>query len=128
MYLRFISTDIDPDSRTSAGIFTAAYELRYSGVLSAYELDRLCDLLVWFGRRLPEPTMFMRTRRAAHRRPGICWFKISAREHLERIWEMVALLEDNGVWIRMLKTAQPGYIVYEDDWQIVAEPFRHLRH
>jgi hypothetical protein len=28
---------------------------------------------------------------------------------------------------RMIKTRRPGYIVYEDDDQIAAEPFRDLR-
>jgi hypothetical protein len=31
-------------------------------------------------------------------------------------------LQDVGVDVRMLKT-NPGYIVYQDDYQIAAEPF-----
>ena len=127
MYLRFVAMDIDPDSHVSAGIFTVAYDLRDSGALSNYEREQLCELFVWFGKYLPAPNSFVRARRAAHKRPGVCWFKTSARAHLARIWEMIALLESNGVWIRMIKAARPGYVVYEDDWQIVAEPFRQLR-
>ena len=127
MYLRFVAMDIDPDSHVSTGIFTAAYELRDGYGLSVYEREQLRDLLVWFGKHLPAPTQFRRTRRAAHTREGVCWFNTSARSHLARIWEMIALLESNGVWIRMIKTARPGYIVYEDDWQIVAEPFPQWR-
>jgi hypothetical protein len=36
---------------------------------------------------------------------------------------MVAILENHGVWIEMLKTARPGYVVYQDEFQVVAEPF-----
>jgi hypothetical protein len=40
---------------------------------------------------------------------------------------MVEILEDCGIYIRVFKTARPGYIVYEDALQIVAEPVRDNR-
>jgi hypothetical protein len=39
----------------------------------------------------------------------------------------VHLLEENGVSVRAFKTHKPGYIVYEDEYQVVAEPFADLR-
>jgi hypothetical protein len=36
---------------------------------------------------------------------------------------MVAILENHDVWIEMLKTERPGYVVYKDEFQVVAEPF-----
>jgi hypothetical protein len=40
---------------------------------------------------------------------------------------MVWILENYGISIRVFKTAKPGYIVYEDEFQIVAEPVRDNR-
>jgi hypothetical protein len=40
---------------------------------------------------------------------------------------MVRIFEDRGINIRVLKTNKPGYIVYEDEFQIVAEPVRDNR-
>jgi len=37
--------------------------------------------------------------------------------------EIIRLLESHGISVRMIKTDRPGYVVYEDDHQIVAEPF-----
>jgi len=37
--------------------------------------------------------------------------------------EMVALLKHHDLPVRMIKTARPGYVVYEDEFQIVAVPF-----
>jgi len=37
--------------------------------------------------------------------------------------EMVAVLKRHDVPVQMIKTAKPGYIVYEDEFQIVAVPF-----
>jgi hypothetical protein len=36
---------------------------------------------------------------------------------------MIALLKHHDVPMHMLRTARPGYIVCEDDFQIVAFPF-----
>ena len=57
-------------------------------------------------------------------RLGICWFKTGATEHIARIWEMVQILERNGIYVKKIRTDKPGYVIYEDEWQLVAEPFR----
>jgi len=37
---------------------------------------------------------------------------------------MVEILREYGVVIDQISTEKPGYVVYEDGWQIVAKPFR----
>jgi len=56
----------------------------------------------------------------------VCWFKSSARAHLAKIHEMICVLEQHEVYVRTLKAHRPGYIVYEDEHQVVAEPFSDL--
>ena len=46
-----------------------------------------------------------------------------ATEHLSRVRELVAILENYGAPVRTLKAKRVGYVVYEDEYQIVAEPF-----
>ncbi len=53
----------------------------------------------------------------------ISWFKDTAQTHIGKMREMVALLEHHDVSVRMIKTMRPGYVVYEDEFQIVAVPF-----
>lgn len=65
-----------------------------------------------------------RTRNANHKQKrALSWFKDSAHAHLERVRRLVALLESCGVVAEMITTERPGYVVYEDDFQMVAEPF-----
>ena len=79
----------------------------------------------WFNENLERPARFSRKPR---RQPkAVCWFKPSAKEHLKRIWELVAILESNDVLVHLIKTKTPGYVVYEDDFQLVAEPFIDLK-
>jgi len=84
------------------------------------DADELNELRAWFSDNLERPTSFGRDTL----RLGICWFKIHATSHIARIWEMVRILERNGIYVKKIKTAKPGYVIYEDEWQLVAEPFR----
>ena len=123
MFIRFATLNPDQDSRFKAGIFTAAYTLKYEGYLPRYEYELLVECLSWFDRFLKRPDRFSRSRRPNRKNRAICWFKSSAKEHIEKAREMIAILENHGVLILMLKTDRPGYVVYEDEFQIVAEPF-----
>jgi hypothetical protein len=48
---------------------------------------------------------------------AVCWFKGSAGEHLAGVRELLPLLERHGA-------ARPGYVAYEDAYQVAAVPFR----
>jgi hypothetical protein len=39
---------------------------------------------------------------------------------------MCSILEENAIYVRTIKARRPGYIVYEDAYQVVAEPFADL--
>jgi hypothetical protein len=57
---------------------------------------------------------------------ALSWFKDTAIDHIAQIRELVSILENHGVHVRTLKTRRVGYIVYEDEYQIVAEPFADM--
>lgn len=127
MYLRFVTSEIDPDSGVEAGVFVAAYGLYYSDRLPEYEDERLGDLIAWFRLNLRRPSRFSRSSRGRGPGRAVCWFRPTAREHLARMHEMVAIIEDNGVLIRRIKAPKVGYVVYEDEHQVVAEPYADTR-
>lgn len=58
---------------------------------------------------------------------AICWFKPEARIPIAYAWDMVAVLRERGHHVEMLKTAEPGTLLYEDGWQIVAKPLARDR-
>ena len=126
MFIRFMSGEADEDSQVAAGLFVAASRLWYGTVLPDYEYECLSEVLRWFNLYLPRPARFSRSTRAVVRNRGICWFRSSATEHIRKAWEMVAILERNDLLIRMIKSEKVGYVVYEDDFQVVAEPFADM--
>jgi len=119
-FVRFVISHKDEESHVEQGIFQAAAQAIEWRVIVGSDADELNELRGWFGENLEKPTTFGRS---AMRR-GICWFKTGANEHIARMWEMVEILERNGIYVKKIRTDRPGYIVYEDDWQLVAEPFR----
>src|SRR5439155_15969582 len=123
MYLRFVVAEVDDDSERELGVFQAASKLRDAGKLYPYEESYLDELRQWFNIHLEKPTRFTATRPPYGKKRAISWFKDSAQEHIARIREMVAILENHGVRVRMIKTERVGYVVYEDQHQVVAEPF-----
>lgn len=119
-YVRFIVGRKDEDSHVEQGIFQAAGQaLEWQTVLGC-DAEELNELREWFSKNLEKPTSFGRDKL----RLGICWFKTDATEHISRIWEMVRILERNGIYVKKIRTNKPGYVIYEDEWQLVAEPFR----
>ena len=79
----------------------------------------------WFNNNLEKPTRFTASKPPYYRKKSkaISWFKHTAHDHLDRVRVLVAILHDHGVSVRMIKTQRVGYVVYEDKYQIVAEPF-----
>jgi hypothetical protein len=88
--------------------------------ITGSDAGELNELRAWFSKNLERPTSFGRDKL----RLGICWFKTGSTEHISRIWEMVNILERNGIYVKKIRTDRPGYVIYEDEWQLVAEPFR----
>lgn len=119
-YIRFVIGRNDEDSHVEQGVFQAAAQALEWQSITGSEADELNELRTWFNENLEKPTSFGRDKL----RLGICWFKTDATEHVSRVWAMVRILERNGIYVKKIRTDKPGYLIYEDEWQLVAEPFR----
>jgi hypothetical protein len=130
MYIRFVVSERDADSGRDMGVFQAIYDLRDFGKLYPYEEAHVDQLRQWFNDHLEKPDRFTTSKPPYHRKQNraISWFKDSAHEHVRRVRELSAVLENHGVAVRMIKSERVGYIVYEDEHQVVAEPFADSLH
>jgi hypothetical protein len=118
MFVRVATTQTDWNSYQNEGVFQRAYDLYHSGKLEPDDASRLEDVLNWFERNLPLPD-----RSKIHPR-AIFWFKPAAGEPARRIWQLAARVKKHEATVQLLKTRRPGYILYEDDFQVAAVPFR----
>ena len=119
MYLRIAIASVDAGSHQPQGIFYAAWHLLNSGELTNDEAADLRSLLEWFNENMPSPGPAIR-RNLSER--AIFWFHPTAHDLIARAWELVQLLRLHGLLVEVLKTRDPGSIVYSDRCQIAAVP------
>lgn len=125
-YLRFVRPNTIKNLGAREGFFCAAYELRSVLNLEDYIFEQLEDHLSWFRTNLTIPDKFNRSKSKGSQdknTAGLSWFKEDASEAIARSYELISLLQENGYPIEVLRTERVGYVVYEDDQQVVAEPF-----
>lgn len=123
MYVRFVTHQIDDRSGRREGLFAAARRLRESGLLSDVDEATLDLTREWFSVNLPVPDRFALSRRPHRKEQAISWFRDTSDEAIARIRDYAAVLEEYGVAVEMILTDRPGFVVYEDEWQVVAYPF-----
>lgn len=123
MYIRFVVHLKDEDSGKRQGVFQTLVEVREAGLLYDYEVERVKEIHTWFNNNLDKPLAFTRSSKPHASNKAISWYKDSANEHIAHMRELGAILEGHGIEVLMLQTERPGYIVYEDEHQITAEPF-----
>jgi len=123
-FIRFVVDALDEDSGHRLGVFNAAVALCDRGELSEAELKVLADVGRWLGGNLARPSRFTRKRNDSHRRPrALSWFNDSALDHIRCIRQVCSVLSARGIQVRTIVSDRPGYVVYEDEFQVVAEPF-----
>lgn len=124
MYIRFVIHANDEASGRRQGLFQAMALLENSGTLHQFEEERYDAIYNWFKSHLKKPRTFSRSRRPGAKNVAISWFKDTAREHIARMHEVSHILHAHGVEVEVIRSSRPGYIVYEDEYQAVAEPFQ----
>lgn len=125
MFIRFVTDKLDYDTGKPVGVFAVAYRLlddEYD-VLRTYEAKEIRATLDWFKENLPIPVKFSRSSRPNREDKGICWFRSSASDCIKNIRYLVHLVSEQNVIVHEHTTSQPGYLIYEDEFQVVAEPF-----
>ena len=125
-YLRFVGVDRNADSGVEVGLFEIASKIEKDTSTHPADRKAIRTELDWFNAHLTVPDRFNRTRSKGYyrrRTKGISWFKDTARDHLARMYELKRIAEAYGFRITVVHSQRVGYIVYEDDFQIVAEPF-----
>ena len=123
MLIRFVVLKKDENSNHEQGLFQAAYDLKEEGLLTDNELKWFKEITGWFNKYLSAPKRLSRSTRPHAHNNAISWYKDSAHKHIAKMRELSTFLEYHGITTKMIKTDRPGYIVYEDDFQVTSVPF-----
>lgn len=121
MFIRFVVGHDGEDHRQLTGVFKEARMLRDDGLLSVAETALLEETYAWFNQHVPVPPF----RSSNWPRDSVAWFKDDAACH-GQIWHLVGLLREHGLNVRLLRSRNPGKMLYEDDYQVVVHEWKHL--
>jgi hypothetical protein len=122
MFIRFVVGGDGDHHRSLTGIITKARLLRDRGDLDQNQLSWLEEAFGWFNENLPVPPFSS----SNWPRDAVAWFKDDAGEPVKRMWDIASLLKDKGIPVRLLRSANPGKILYQDSYQIVVEEWNKL--
>lgn len=122
MFVRFVVGSDGQHHKELTGIFTEARFLRERGELTAEEDARLEDLYEWFEEHVPVPPFST----GRFPRDAVAWFKDDAGEPVTKMWDIVALLREHGAEVRLLRSPNPGRVVYDDRVQVLVEEWNRL--
>jgi hypothetical protein len=123
MFIRFVTTKLDHRSGRRQGLFQAAADLRDMHSLLDHEDSRLDEIRDWFSKNLKKPDRMSVSAKPHAKAQTISWFKHTATEHISRMRAFAAILELHDIVVEVIKTERPGYVFYEDDFQVAAYPF-----
>ena len=121
MFVRFVVGAESENAAWLTGVITAARLLRDRGELHSYESERLEEIFDWFNAHLPCPPFGQKLQSGEWTPDAVAWFRPEAKRPVGCMWDIVAILREHGVAVRMVTSERPGKIVYEDDYQVVAE-------
>lgn len=124
MYVRLVVYQKDENSGREMGLFMAMGELRENAILYEWEVALQEELYGWFKRNLKVPTVLSSTSNHYNRPAAISWFKGSATDHIDKMRQYAQILEAHDVRVVQLTTERPGKVVYEDEHQIAAVPYK----
>lgn len=123
MFTRFVVHTNDEDSGRRQGLFQALAKLHAEGRLAGHHRDAYLEIQDWFRLHLARPDSFARAVRPHAKKVALSWFKDSAAEHIRQMRRASFILEEHEVAVLVLQTKRPGYIVYDDEHQVTAEPY-----
>ena len=109
----------DRDSGRPTGILVAAANLRDSNRITIQDETWLREHLDYYNIHLKVPPCL---KEREHRR-ALSWFREGCKM-IDRVWDLVALMDEYDVFIDVLSSKDPGCIIYEDSHQVVATPYR----
>ena len=122
VFIRFVVGSDGQHHKELTGIITEARLLHERGELTSAEDVRLADLYEWLDEHVPVPPF----ESGRFPRDAVAWFRDDAGEAVTKMWDIVALLREHGLEVQLLRSANPGRVVYEDRTQVLVDEWNRL--
>ena len=121
-YLRFVVGAASQKPRFLWGLLQDPRTDRVRARLEDYELELWDECLDWFNEHMNVPPF----RADSLSRRGVCWLRDDAHDAIRQLRVLEYLRGEVGLPTRTLVSRQPGRILYRDELQVVAVPWRRV--
>ena len=123
VFIRFVCFQQVGGQRSRMGLFQARDVAIGCDFAPDWAMALVRETFEWFGDNLARPTHYDQPGpRRGGGQDALCWYKAEATEHIARMFDMKAALEACGIHVDVLRTRDPGRVVYEDAHQVAALP------
>ena len=124
MYVRFTAQFINEIDKIEFGIFNAVAFVIANNLTENDDVEKLKKLNKWFSNYLKKPDRFSNAQNKNPKSVSLSWFKDSSKTDIMKMHEIKDILAKYDLTVEMIATKTPGYIIYEDEHQVSAIPFR----
>ena len=121
--IRFVTNEKHAPYGHRTGVLRGAFALWEERLLGDTDYEELDHLLDWFNKHLPKPSRLSVSKHPRAKGSAISWLRSSAHEYVSRMRRVAQLVQAAGIAVEEIRTDRPGYIVYEDEHQVIALPF-----
>ena len=117
---------VEPNHRgVKIGIFGLANGLAREGALTEQDYQWWTKANTWYDDAYPDPSTIDPSVYDRGVNPQAqAWFKTTAGQLLARVPHYLTLLDRYGVNWEISRSSNPGIILYEDDVQVVVNPYQ----
>lgn len=111
------------------GVFALVNGLLHDGLLTEPEAAFTRHTNQWYDTYLPDPGVLAPWvyDRDLHPRAA-AWFKLGEHPFFEPVPQYLRILDARGIGHEMVMTTDPGSVLYEDPFQVVAQARSHADH
>ncbi len=121
-YTRYVIDDGERDDGEMDGVITILMDKVKEKIVDAYDSQLYEEVMSWYNEVVPVPPYY--ANRGYWTINSLAYWKSDRREIHEYMFSLIGICERVNLKTKVILTNDPGFILYEDAFQVVAEKTR----
>ena len=121
-YTRYVIDDGERDDGEMDGVITILIDKIKDKIVDTYDSQLYEEVMSWYNKVFPIPPYY--SNRGYWTINSLAYWKSDRREIHEYMFSLIGICERVNLKTKVILTNDPGFILYEDAFQVVAEKTR----
>ena len=121
-YTRYVIDDGERDDGEMDGVITILMDKIKDKIVDTYDSQLYEEVMSWYNKVVPVPPYY--ANRGYWTINSLAYWKSDRREIHEYMFSLIGICERVNLKTKVILTNDPGFILYEDAFQVVAEKTR----